>query len=192
MSHVRGETMEGFVERDESFLLVIDVQERLHAAMDASSAQAYARNCGILVRTASRLGLPVVVTEQYPKGLGPTIESLAGVLGDEPRMSKLAFSCMREEPIAARIRSIGRKRAIIAGIEAHVCVLQTAVDMMREGMRVVVASDEVCSRRASDRDAALDTLRTLGALVYPTETIAFMLLERAGTDEFKDLAPLFR
>ena len=84
--------MEGFVERDESFLLVIDVQERLHAAMDASSAQAYARNCGILVRTASRLGLPVVVTEQYPKGLGPTIESLAGVLGDEPRMSKLAFS----------------------------------------------------------------------------------------------------
>jgi nicotinamidase-related amidase len=184
--------MSAFIERQDSFVLVIDVQERLHAAMDEACRHACAGGCALMVQAARGLNLPIVVTEQYPEGLGRTIPELAARLEGVPRVSKLSFSCMREGPVADVIRSHGRNTAVLVGIEAHVCVLQTALDMMDAGMKVAVASDAVCSRRASDKEAALEAMRGLGVLVYPVETVIFMLLGRAGTPEFRALSPLLK
>lgn len=187
-----GIIVDGFVRRRDAFVLLVDVQERLHAAMSPSFRDSYLKNCVILVESARRVGLPVVVTEQYPKGLGPTIGALADRLEGIPRMEKLAFSCMREQSVRDHILSLGRRTALIAGIEAHVCVMQTALDMAGEAILPVVASDAVCSRRERDMETALNAMGRQGVLVYPTETIVFMLLERAATQEFRAIAPLFR
>ncbi|HOS96114.1 MAG TPA: isochorismatase family protein [Deltaproteobacteria bacterium] len=184
--------MQVFLDRAQCFLLVVDIQERLHAAMEETFRDTYVKNGIILVETARAFSLPIVVSEQYPRGLGATIEPVAARLGDIPRREKLSFSCFRDEAIHAEMETLGRKTAVIAGIEAHVCVMQTALDLLGAGYTVAVASDAVCSRRTRDRQAALDAMARLSVLVYPTETIAFMLMERAGTPEFRQLSPLFR
>jgi len=184
--------MTPFLHRDECLLVVVDIQERLHAAMHAQSRDSYIRNSAILIETARACGMPVIVSEQYPKGLGPTIADTAAHLEGIPKHEKLFFSCYRDEGMKKAIRSTGRKTAVVAGIEAHVCVFQTALDLMEAGYRVVVACDAVCSRRPEDMNAALDAMARLGVLVYPSETIAFMLIEKAGTDLFRKLSGLFK
>lgn len=184
--------MNGFLERDDCLLLVIDIQERLHASMEAVQKDAYVKNGAMLIRTARTCGMPVVVTEQYPRGLGKTIEQISREAeGIEP-FAKLHFSCCRDEAIRGAIDGSGRKTAILMGIETHVCVMQTAVDLQGAGYRVAVGSDAVCSRRADDRTGALRALAAQGVLVYPAETVAFMLIEKAGTDLFRELSPLFK
>lgn len=184
--------MEAFLSRSDCILMVVDIQERLHAVMEESFREAYVKNCIILIETARTLGMPFIVSEQYPKGLGPTISEVAGHLESLHSMEKLHFSCFRDDGIKRAIEAAGRKTAILIGIETHVCVMQTALDLLDAGFRVVIADDAVCSRRARDRTASLDAMARLGVLVYPAETIAFMLMEKAGTREFKALAPLFK
>lgn len=184
--------MSAFLNRDVCHLLVVDIQERLHAAMDGLHRESYARNAAILIETARALGIPVTVSEQYPRGLGATIAGIATRIEGLPRLEKLAFSCWRDDAIRRAIDEAGRNTVLLTGIETHVCVMQTALDLADAGFRTVIAADAVCSRRVSDRDAALDAMARLGVLVYPSETIAFMLMERAGTPEFKALSPLFR
>lgn len=150
------------------------------------------KNGVILIEATRTLGMPVIVTEQYPRGLGRTIDVISGHIDNLPRMEKLSFSCMRDEAIRKAIGDCGRKTAVLIGIETHVCVMQTALDLMDAGYQSVIASDAVCSRRSHDRVTALDAMARLGILVYPTETIAFMLMEKAGTPEFKALSPLFK
>jgi nicotinamidase-related amidase len=181
-----------FLKKDECFLLVVDIQERLHAAMEDQLKDTYIKNCIILIETAKSCRIPIIVSEQYPKGLGPTIDSAAKHLDGIPRQEKLFFSCYRDEGIKKAIKSTGKKMAVIIGIETHVCVMQTALDLLKDGYRVVIASDAVCSRREHDRVASLDAMARLGVLVYPTETIAFMFMEKAGTDLFKKLSVLFK
>ncbi len=184
--------MGAFPSMNDTFVVVVDIQERLHAAMDPGMQNEYVRNAVILVEAARKLGLPLVVTEQYPRGLGPTIVEIGRAIEGVPRMEKTAFSCMREQSVRDRIVSTGRRTAVIAGIEAHVCVMQTALDMLDAGMTPIVAADAVCSRRMRDASTALDAVARLGVLVYPSESIVFMLLERAATPEFKALSPLFK
>lgn len=184
--------MDAFLNKADCFLMIVDIQERLHVAMEQEIKDTYVKNGIILIRTARALDMPLIVSEQYPRGLGKTIPEVAEPLEGIPAMEKLSFSCMRDDAMKRAVHDTGRKTAIIAGIETHVCVMQTALDLMDAGFRVVIAPDAVCSRRAADRVTALDAMARLGVLVYPTETIAFMLMERAGTPEFKILSPLFR
>ncbi len=181
-----------FLRREDSALVVIDIQEKLVAAMKEKVIERMIANTVILVETAKEFGLPIVVSEQYRKGLGTTVPAVAESLGDVEILEKLFFDCTRDEALDARIAATGRKSVILAGIEAHVCVFQTALSLTGKGWQVVVASDATASRRKHDWKFALRTLDRAGVAIYPTETISFMLLERAGTPEFKRLAPLFK
>jgi len=184
--------MSSFLQKEDCILLVVDIQERLHAAMDKQLGDSYVKNCVTLLETSHACGVPIIVSEQYPKGLGRTIAEVTGHLEGVPKHEKLHFSCFRDENIRKAIEYTGRKTVIIIGIEAHVCVMQTALDLLDGGYRAVIAADAVCSRRTRDMDTALDTMAIIGALVYPTETIAFMLIEKAGTELFKKLSPMFK
>jgi len=176
----------------ETLLLVIDIQERLHQAMEEACRTAYIKNSGILIKTAQAFGMPIVVSEQYPRGLGATIPEIKSLLGDAGVHEKLAFSCWGESPIRAAIENSGRSTVITIGIETHVCVQQTVMDLMAAGLNAVVATDAVCSRNALDRVTAVQAMSVAGAVAYSTESIAFMLLQRAGTPEFKQISPLFK
>ena len=183
---------EFMLDAGESFLLVIDVQTKLYATMDSECRRLLPLKAGILIRVAKAFGMPIIVSEQYPSGLGETIEEISSHLEGIIRYEKLYFSCFRDTILKKAIEDTSRNTAIVCGIEAHVCVLETCLDLLEGGYRVFVASDATCSRHKHDKYVCLDTLRHAGAIVYPTEAIAFMLLEKGGTPVFKDIAPLFK
>lgn len=173
-------------------LVIVDVQERLFAAMEAGRRDEMVANLKVLVAAARRLGLPVVVTEQYPRGLGPTVAELqAGLSGIEP-VEKTAFSCCGAPGFLDRLRDLRPDRVILAGLEAHVCVLLTALDLLAAGVPVSIVADAVCSRRPENLELGLAQARQAGAVVTATETVVFQLLGRADTDAFRELAKLLR
>lgn len=166
--------------RTATLLLVVDVQERLAGAMcDHPGFVAGVRR---LLDACRLLGVPALATEQYPKGLGPTLAEL----GEFPdRVEKLTFSCWGEPSFRQRLRAAARPTVLLAGIEAHVCVSQTAHDLLAAGFVVQVAADAVSSRRASDRDAALARMARAGVILTTVESAIFELLETAAAPEFK-------
>lgn len=180
------------INNSDSLLLMVDIQERLFPAMESEAQNSLKKNCAILLNTAREFSVPLIVTEQYRKGLGETIPELKELAADALNLEKIYFDCMKDEDIKNAILKQSKKTVIITGIESHICVFQTALSLITAGIRVVIASDGVASRRDEDRKAALSVLSQSGALIYPTETIAFMLLEKAGTPEFKKLSPLFK
>jgi nicotinamidase-related amidase len=181
-----------FLKREDSALLVIDIQERLATAMEQTVMEQVVRNAGILIETARLFRMPVVASAQYRKGLGEIVIPLREKLEGVDVLEKLHFDCTKDEALEKRLGGLKKKTFVIAGIEAHVCVLQTCMSLLSMGYNCVVASDGVTSRRMHDWKYSLTALASAGAVVYPTETISFMLLEKAGTDEFKKLAPLFK
>lgn len=181
------------IRRDRAVLAVIDMQERLLGAFPDERRQPVIDRAALAVDVANILGIPVIVSEQYPKGLGPTIASLKERLG--PGVSpveKLAFSCGRSPEFRHALEATGRRDVMILGVEAHVCVLQTTFDLIREGYNVHIVTDAVTSRRDSDRAAGLALMDRAGAILGTAEIFAFQLLERAGTDEFKKISKLVR
>jgi nicotinamidase-related amidase len=179
--------------REGTTLLVVDVQERLFPAMDADHREEVMRNMKLLATAARRLRLPVITTEQYPKGLGHTLPELAAALGPgvEP-IPKVTFSCCGAEGLTARLEALGTRRAVLSGIEAHVCVLMSALDLIARDLTVHVVADAVTSRSQANWRLAMDHLRQAGAVVTNTETVLFQLLGQANTEEFRELAPLVR
>lgn len=173
-------------------LLVIDVQERLFSAMDVDRRDQMISNIKILGATAKRLGVPILATEQYPKGLGHTLPELRAVLGDMAPFEKTSFSCCSAPGFVDRLRGVGADHAIVAGIEAHVCVLLTVLDLLTRGFRVSVVADAVCSRRAANCEIGLSQARQAGAVITATETIVFQLLGSADSDAFRELAKLLK
>lgn len=176
-----------------SSLLIVDVQERLLPAMCAP--EQVVEKSSILLAAAKALDVPITVSEQYPKGLGHTVAALKDACGNAPVFEKLAFSCWRDDALKAhfiRHHDGGRPQVIIAGIEAHVCVLQTAVDMAQAGFAVYVVADATSSRAPSSVELALDRLRLAGVQVINTEMAVFELLGRAGTPAFKAVSALVR
>jgi len=174
-------------------LVVVDVQERLFPAMDADHREEVMRNIKVLATAARRLALPIVVTEQYPKGLGHTLQELKETLGPgvEP-IEKVAFSCCQADGFGGRLEAAGTRQVVLAGIEAHVCVLISALDLLAQGYAVHVAADAVTSRTQANWRLATDQLRQAGAVVTATESIVFQLLDRANTEDFRELARLIR
>lgn len=176
-----------------SSLLLVDMQERLLPAM--SLAADVERRCGILIQAAKALHVPVTVTEQYPKGLGSTVPGLKAQLGNAPVFDKLAFSVWRDDALKAqmiRLHEQGRPQVIVAGIESHVCVLQSCVDLALAGFAVFAVADAMSSRMQASLDMALARLRHGNVEVVTTEMVVFELLGRAGTAEFKALSALIR
>lgn len=178
------------IEANRSLFLLVDVQENLGPVM--AEPRAVYRHCALLLRAAARLGVPVLASEQYPKGLGPTMGELRGLLPEGAVMEKIHFSCAAEPTIVERVRGLGRDQIVVAGIEAHVCVTQTALGFKAAGYQVFVAGDACSSRQAANHTAAMARLAANGVDVLPTESVVFEWLHRAGTPEFKDLVALIK
>jgi nicotinamidase-related amidase len=174
--------------RHDTALLVVDVQVKLLAAMQPPPTLVW--NIRRLIDGAQALGIPVAATEQYPQGLGPTTPALAPRLADIP--SKLMFSCRECSELTTAWRDQGRWKILVVGIEAHVCVQQTVLDLLAAGFRVYVAADAVASRYALDRDTALRRMELSGACVVTTEAALFEWCEVAGTPEFRSISALVR
>ena len=175
--------------RQASRLLIVDVQEKL-VPLIPTAARMIA-NCRRLIDGAKTLGVPVFATEQYPKGLGKTVPELAPLLGTIPE--KLRFSSA--EVLGWGFAGDGsndRDQVVVAGIEAHVCVLQTALDLLAQGYRVCVAADAVASRGELDWRLALERMSAAGAVVATTESVLFEWCERSGTPEFKEISRLIK
>ena len=172
-------------------LLVVDVQERLAAAMPPGDLERLLKYTLALIGAARELGIPVLATEQYPRGLGPTLPALRAQL-PAPPIEKMAFSCAADPGFAAALAATGRRQVVIAGMETHVCVFQTARDLAAQGYEVQVCGDAVASRIEEHRRIGLDLCREAGAVVSTAETAIFDLLHLAGTPQFKKVAPLLK
>ncbi len=179
--------------REAAQYLLVDVQTQLFSVMSEEDRKTVEKNTSILVAGMKELGVPVVVTEQYTKGLGVTIESLKVGLGDlyQP-IEKLAFSCWGEPPIREKLQSLGKKQVVISGIETHVCILQTVLDLIANGYEVHVVADAICSRFRSDREYALRMMEKMGAVITTTEIVLFQMLEVAGGPQFKAVSRLVK
>jgi isochorismate hydrolase len=173
--------------RDDSRLLIVDVQGKLTVLIPGAAVMI--ANCRRLIRGAKLLGVPVSATEQYPRGLGPTVPELAELL--DPPIEKVRFSS------AECLDWVGgdkgdRVKVIVAGIEAHVCIQQTALDLLAAGFSVYIPADAVASRSTSDRDIACQRLRDAGATITTTESVLFEWCETAGAAEFKQISALIK
>jgi len=182
------------LEKDEALLMVVDVQEKLAPAMEPEGFPGAVNNIQILVKTAQILGVPIFVTEQYSKGLGSTIEEISSLLdGKEHTLfEKMTFCCVRDRNILEGLSGAGRKQVILCGIEAHVCVYQTGIDLLNGGYEVYLVTDATCSRRAGNMEAGVRGLLAAGAVEITTETVGFSLLKIAGTSEFKEFSKLIK
>lgn len=181
--------------RTRAALLVVDLQERLVPAMPEEVGARVVRNTAILIEAARLLGLPVVATQQYPKGLGPTvkpIEDALGTVSNPHRIDKTVFSAAAAPEVAALLPRLGRDQWIVTGMEAHVCVYQTARDLAARGFEVHVPVDAVSSRTKANWRVGLDLIERAGAIPTSTEVCVFDLLGRAGTEEFKALSKLIK
>lgn len=180
--------------RDRGQLLLIDIQEKL--APHVAGGEAVTANCVRLARYARRLDVPVTLTEHYPKGLGPSAGPVIGALGnDVAALPKITFSSWQDTNIRARIealRAAGRTQIIVAGMEAHVCVGQTTLDLIAAGFDVFLVADAIGSRSTEVRDLAVRRLERAGARIVAHEMVAFEWLGRGDTKEFKDLIEVIK
>lgn len=180
-----------FLDRNNAQLLVVDVQEKLCRAMDPQVLEKLTNNISILLDSAAELGLPAITTEQYVRGLGETLPALKEKL-PTPAMEKMTFSCCGGEGFMQAVEASGRRQVIVTGMESHVCVLQTVLELLSEGYVVHLVCDAVMSRRKDNWKTALKTMAAAGAVLTSTESVVFQLLKVAGTDEFKKLSKLVK
>lgn len=178
--------------REDALLVVVDIQQRLAAAMERRDA--VAATTVRLIKTAALVGVPIVVTRQYPEGLGDTDPTVAHVLDEVEqaghtlyRADKVAFDCFADPGFAEIVSASGRKQLVLAGMETHICIAQTALHGLRSGLEIQIAADACCSRDADAYAAALDRMRAAGAVVSWSESVMYELVGAAGSDEFRSL-----
>jgi nicotinamidase-related amidase len=174
------------IDAADSYLLVIDIQEKLVPAIH--QADALLERCRWLIEVAHELGVPVMASEQYPRGLGRTAGPVAGVLGDRPVQEKMHFSCTADAACLGAMDALDRPQAVLVGMEAHVCVLQTALGLRQLGREVFVVADAVSSRDPADKELAVARMRQAGVWVVSREMVVFEWLHRAGTDTFREVS----
>ncbi|BCB95212.1 hydrolase [Dissulfurispira thermophila] len=167
-------------------ILIIDIQERLANVM--KMREDVIKNCLHLIELSRMMNLPVVVTEQYPKGLGQTVTEIKDALPSYQPIEKLTFSCCEEPNFLNEIKRLNKKTIILTGMETHICVLQTCIGLVKEGFNVHVVKDAVCSRTKENHKTGIEFMRDVGAVITCTETVLFQLLKVAGTDEFKAIS----
>lgn len=177
-------------DKSDCCLVVVDLQEPFLKTM--FDRQMVVENAGKLIQAAKILELPIVVTLQNPEKMGDTVPEIKELLPPHEAISKMAFSCFGDQGFKLRLQGLGKKRVILCGVEAHVCISQTAHDLLANGYRVHVPEDAVCSRKERDWRTGLEQMRQSGAIVSSTEAVIFELVERAGTDEFREILKLVR
>jgi len=172
-------------------LVLVDWQVRLEPAMEAERLAFARRNASILLRAAAETGMPVIATEQYPKGLGSTVAELRGLLPMAP-IAKTGFSCTDSGPFMEALAALERRVVVLAGMETHVCVWQTARELRARGYAVHVVGDAVLSRTAENRAIGLELMRAAGCYQTSTEVVAFDLVRGAKHPAFKAISKLVR
>lgn len=177
------------LDRTKSALLIIDIQERILKVMQRY--ETVIDNTLKLIRGSKTLNIPIYYTEQYPKGLGETAAQLKEELNGEA-IQKMSFSCSGAEDLFEEFKNKGYSQIIVCGIESHVCVQQTVLDLLVNNFQVDVAADAVSSRKDTDYNIALERMRANGAEVTTTESILFELLNVCGTEEFKIVSKLVK
>ena len=180
----------GLITGENSVLLAVDYQEKLMPHIHGAGA--LLRKAALLLESAGILGVPVVLTEQYPKGLGKTVPEVAKLAVNSPPVEKTCFSCAGEPEFMRRFGSVARKQVVIMGVETHVCVAQTAVELAARGFQVFVAADACGSRRLEDAGLGLRRMESAGVVVTGAEAVVFEWLRRAGTEEFKRISALVK
>lgn len=178
------------LKKDNSALLVIDIQERILPVIFEGGR--VVQNSIKLIKGFKTLNLPVYYTEQYPKGLGPTSSIVKEALESANAVEKMSFSCAGAPGLFDELKAKGVEQVVLCGIESHVCVLQTALDLIAAGFQVQIASDAVSSRREFDYNIALKRMNSNGAEITLTESVLFELLEVCGTDQFKTISKLVK
>jgi len=176
--------------KDKSCLLVIDIQSRLNPVMfDESRAPSGAAK---LLQGADILGVPALLCEQYPKGIGATVASLQDLMPKDGPIEKSTFSCASDSVFQDRFKALNKTQAVICGIETHVCVLQSALELLADGVDVFVVEDATASRTRENHAAALNRIRGEGGRIVTLEMVLFEWLKKAGTPEFKQISQLIK
>jgi len=171
-------------------LVVVDVQGKLAQLM--ADKETLFRNVKILIQAAQILQIPILWCQQVPKALGPTVSEIAELLADETPIDKASFSCCADEQFASRLDALNRKQILLCGIETHVCIHQTAMDLLGQGCEVAVIADAVSSRTVENKHIALGRLAVEGATIASTEMALFELLKTAKHPQFKPIAKLVK
>jgi nicotinamidase-related amidase len=171
-------------------LLAIDFQGKVLNAM--YEKEALADSIKKLIEGCLVLGVPTLLTEQYPKGLGPTIPEVSGLLSGQKPVEKLCFNCCDSPEFISELKSLERKQLLVTGIEAHVCVYQSVAALLKLGYEVQVVADGVSSRTERNRDISLEKMRGMGAEITSVEIALFELLKAAGSDRFKEISRIIK
>jgi nicotinamidase-related amidase len=180
----------GLISKGETVLVVIDVQEKLFVHM--AEKEKLAENLTELIRFAHIMKIPIILTEQYPKGLGQTIPQVKQLVQNLQPIEKVEFSCFGSQKFREALTKTQAKTLIIAGIEAHICVTQTAIEGLKNGYGIYVVEDATSSRRLEDKATAIHRIRQNGVTVVSTEMLIYELLKKAGTPEFKETLKLVK
>ncbi|PLX94895.1 MAG: hydrolase [Desulfuromonas sp.] len=180
-----------WLHQEQAVMVVVDVQEKLVPAMNERVCGRVVQHINMLLEGFNAMNLPVIMTEQYPRGLGHTIEEVAGA-ADLQCVEKIAFSCCGEPNFIDALEKTGRRQVLLVGMEAHVCVYQTMIDLLDRGYKVHLVGDAICSRFKSDYQTAVSMAPLMGAVLTTTEMALFQLLKQAGTEEFKVVSGLAR
>jgi nicotinamidase-related amidase len=180
------------LQADQCALIVVDIQEKLLPPI--FNKDELVKNTQLLVRLANILELPVIVTTQYVKGLGPTIPEIASLLGHTPQIDKMQFSCFGSNEFRSALKSVpgNRNTLLVCGMEAHICVMQTVLGALNDGYLVHVATDAIGSRVRWNWDIGIDRIRAAGAVISTTEMMIYELLRSSGTPQFKEMLPYLK
>ena len=178
------------LKKEDTVLIVVDVQGKLAQLMNKK--EKLYDNLQKIIQGAKILNLPIIWMEQYPKGLGPTIPEIVSLLPDQQPISKTSFSCCGESGFMTKLNAIGRHQVLICGIETHVCIHQTALDLIEMGYKVQIVSDAVSSRSKENKEIGLQKMAAAGAILTSVEMALFELLRVAGTEEFKAISKILK
>ena len=175
-----------------SQFVVVDIQEKLSATMPEKVINRVIKNTSLLAQAAAAFGIPITLTEQYPRGLGTTLAPLAPVVAQARRIEKTCFSCADSPEFNAICKENKRSQVILVGMEAHICILQTALDLQAAGFHVFVVEDAICSRRLENYENAIHRLRQAGVVVTNAESVVFEWLRDSRHEQFKAISALLR
>jgi isochorismate hydrolase len=175
-----------FINKDNSMLVIIDIQDRLASVMDVRDQVIL--NCSHLIELSKLMSIPILLTEQYPKGLGQTVKEIRDILPVYKPIEKLTFDCCEEKTFLEEVKKLGKKNIILTGMETHICVLQTCLGLLKEGFNVHVVKDSVSSRKKENWKTGLEFMKQAGSVITCTETVLFQILKIAGTNEFKAIS----
>lgn len=179
----------GLINKETTALLVIDVQEKLMPVVQ--DAEQIFANVNRLIKGVSTVNVPIVITEQYPKGLGNTCAEVEIPEGIHP-IEKICFSCMQSANVLEELKARNITSLIVCGVESHICVLKTTLEALEKNIEVHVVADAVSSRTTANKQLALERMRQSGAFIVSTEMILFQLIDEASTDAFKTISRLIK